>query len=56
MTLEELNHNNTEDRNHLYELTEYEWAWLHATATLPYDCQYHRQYIDVYENCCNHIK
>ena len=48
MTLEELNLDNTEDKEHPYELTEYEWAWLHTTVPSPYDCQYCRHYKDVY--------
>ena len=46
--LEELNLDNTEDKDHPEELTEYEWAWFHTTVPSPYDCQYCRHYKDVY--------
>ena len=46
--LEELNLDNTEDKDYPEELTEYEWAWLHTTVPSPYDCQYCRHYKDIY--------
>ena len=46
--LEELNLDNTEDKDYPEELTEYEWAWFHTTVPSPYDCQYCRHYKDVY--------
>ena len=46
--LEDLNLDNTEDKDHPDELTEYEWAWLCTTVPSPYDCQYCRHYKDIY--------
>ena len=46
--LEDLNLDNTEDKDHPDELTEYEWAEYCSTIPSPYDCQYCRHYKDVY--------
>ena len=37
--LEDLNLDNTEDKDHPDELTEYEWAEYCSTIPSPYDCQ-----------------
>lgn len=44
--LEDLNLDNTEDKDHPDELTEYEWAEYCSTIPSPYDCQYCRHYKD----------
>lgn len=48
MILEELNLDNTADKDYPDELTEYEWAWLEPSVPSPYDCQYCRHYQDIY--------